>query len=55
MSPKKSLWIKSGRVLDPASGMDQKADLLICNGKIATIGWRVKAPAAVAPAAIRTS
>jgi dihydroorotase len=45
MSRKKGLWIKSGRVLDPASGLDQTADLLIRNGKIATIG-QVKEPPA---------
>ncbi len=43
MSRKKSLWIKSGRVLDPANDLDQIADVLIRDGKIASIG-RVKKP-----------
>ncbi len=34
--------IKNGRVIDPATGLDSKADLFIENGKIAAIG---KAPA----------
>ena len=43
MSRKKSLWIKSGRVLDPGDDLDQIADVLIRDGKIASIG-RVKKP-----------
>jgi dihydroorotase len=44
MSPGKSLWIKSGRVIDPDSGLDEVTDLLIRNGKIASIGTLKKAP-----------
>lgn len=47
VSGRKSLWIKSGRVLDPASGLDQIADLLIRNGKIAALGRVEKPPAGV--------
>ncbi|MCK4597335.1 amidohydrolase family protein, partial [bacterium] len=43
MSRKKSLWIRSGRVLDPGNDLDQIADVLIRDGKIASIG-RVKKP-----------
>ncbi len=43
MSRKKSLWIESGRVLDPGDDLDQIADVLIRDGKIASIG-RVKKP-----------
>ena len=41
-----SLLIKNGRVVDPASGLDAKDDLLILDGKIAAVGpdARQKAP-----------
>lgn len=32
------LWIKNGHVLDPSTGMDQKADVLVCDGRIAAVG-----------------
>ena len=47
MSRSKSLWIKSGRVIDPASGMDEVADLLIRNAKVVSIGVVKKPPAGV--------
>ncbi|SVB46570.1 uncharacterized protein METZ01_LOCUS199424, partial [marine metagenome] len=34
----KSVLIKSGRIIDPASDRDEVADLLIVNGKIEKIG-----------------
>ena len=39
-----SLLIVSGRVIDPASGMDQVADIAIKHGKIAAIDPRRKLP-----------
>lgn len=42
-----SLLIKSGRILDPDSGLDQVADLLVQNGKIASIGMVKRPPAEV--------
>lgn len=36
------LLIKNGRVINPAEGMDEKADVLIENGKIAKIGANIK-------------
>jgi dihydroorotase len=33
-----SLLLTGGRVIDPANGFDQVADVLIENGKIAAIG-----------------
>jgi len=39
-----SLLIRNGRVIDPANGMDQQANVLVCNGRIAQVGrHRVKA------------
>jgi len=38
----KDLLIKNGRAIDPANGLDQKADVLIRDGKITEVG-RVKA------------
>ena len=32
-----SLWISGGRVVDPASGVDEVADLLVSSGKIASL------------------
>ncbi len=34
---KKVLWISGGRVIDPASGLDQEADILIEGGLIAEL------------------
>src|ERR1035441_6226928 len=44
-----SLLLTGGRVIDPANGFDDRADVLICQGKIATIGpdAAAKAPADV--------
>lgn len=47
MSKAKSLWIKSGRVLDPGSGFDKVADVLIRNGRIVSIGAVKKPPVGV--------
>jgi dihydroorotase len=40
------LLIKNGRVVDPASGLDGAADVLIENGRIAQLGENLAAPAA---------
>jgi dihydroorotase len=45
MSPSKALLIRSGRLIDPESGRDETADLLIRSGKIASIARRIKKPA----------
>jgi len=37
MNTSKSLLIQHGRVIDPASGFDQKVDLALVNGAVATI------------------
>lgn len=37
MNTSKSLLIRHGRVIDPASGFDQKVDLALVNGAVATI------------------
>ncbi|HOX55761.1 MAG TPA: dihydroorotase [Candidatus Paceibacterota bacterium] len=44
-----SLLLTSGRVIDPANHLDARADLLICQGKIAAVGpdAAAKAPADV--------
>ena len=42
-----SLLLEGGRVLDPASGFDGPADVLIQNGIIAGIGPRLAKPAGV--------
>ena len=44
MSPSKVLLIKSGRLIDPESGRDETADLLIRSGKIASVGKRIRKP-----------
>jgi dihydroorotase len=44
MSPSKTLLITSGRLVDPESGRDKQADVLILGGKIASIGKRIKKP-----------
>ncbi|MBF8305314.1 MAG: dihydroorotase, partial [Acidobacteria bacterium] len=36
--PKQDLLIQNGRVLDPSQGLDQKADVLVRDGRIAAIG-----------------
>lgn len=33
-----ALWIQNGRVVDPAQNLDQIADVLIVDGKIAALG-----------------
>ena len=33
-----SLLLKGGRLIDPANGLDETADLLLADGKVATIG-----------------
>lgn len=40
------LLLKQGRIIDPAQGLDQIADLLIENGRIAQIGDNIKAAGA---------
>lgn len=35
------LLIKGGRVIDPSQGLDEKLDILICDGKIAEIGKKL--------------
>ena len=42
-----SLLLTGGRVIDPANSLDARADVLICEGKIAAVGL---AAAAQAPA-----
>jgi len=39
-----TILIRNGRVLDPASGRDEQADVLIHGGRIARIGRRLDAP-----------
>ena len=47
MSPSPSrVLLRGGRVLDPSQGMDETADLLIENGKVARIGKNLKAEGA---------
>ncbi len=33
-----SIFIKNVRLMDPASGLDQQGDLMVCNGKIEAVG-----------------
>ena len=33
-----SLLLKGGRLIDPANGLDETADLLLVDGKVAAIG-----------------
>ncbi|MGH9785032.1 MAG: dihydroorotase [Terriglobia bacterium] len=42
----KDLLIQNGRVLDPSQGLDQKADVLVRDGRIAAIGPSLSAPGA---------
>lgn len=37
-----SIFIKNGRVIDPANGLDKKADVLIDKGKIVKVGQNLK-------------
>ena len=39
-----SLLLKGGRVVDPASGIDALADVLVEGGRIAKVGTGLKAP-----------
>jgi dihydroorotase len=43
-----ALFVKDGRVIDPANGLDGAADLAIVAGKIEAVGAGVKAPAGAA-------
>lgn len=38
-----SMLIRGGRVIDPANGIDQLADVLVENGKVAAIGENLSA------------
>src|SRR5579883_3506066 len=38
------LIVRNGRVIDPASGRDETADVLIQDGKIAAVGRELAAP-----------
>ena len=38
------LLIKNGRVIDPSSGTDETLDILITEGKIASLNSRIEAP-----------
>ncbi len=38
------VWIRGGRVLDPASGRDEVADVLLEDGRVAAVGGDVEAP-----------
>jgi len=37
-APVSSLLLKGGRLIDPANGRDETADLLLADGKVAAIG-----------------
>ena len=37
-APVSSLLLKGGRLIDPAHGLDETADLLLADGKVAAIG-----------------
>jgi len=39
-----SLLIRNGRVIDPSSGLDETLDILIADGKIASVAPRLEAP-----------
>lgn len=39
-----SLLIKGGRVIDPASGLDDRIDLLVLDGKVAALGTGLERP-----------
>ena len=38
MNQENTILIKNGRIIDPANGIDKKADLLIVGEKVAQIG-----------------
>lgn len=40
------VWIRGGRVLDPATGRDERADVLLEDGRIAAVGGELGAPEA---------
>jgi dihydroorotase len=40
----KAILIKGGRIIDPARGIDETADLLITGGKISVMGRDIKSP-----------
>jgi len=40
------LLLKGGRILDPASGRDEKLDLLVADGKVAKLGKKIEASGA---------
>ena len=42
MNPEKSLLVKGGHVVDPATGHDGKADILVEKGVVARRGSRLK-------------
>ncbi|MBM3737335.1 MAG: dihydroorotase [Acidobacteria bacterium] len=42
-----SLIIRNGRVMDPASGHDSTADVLILDGRIAAVGPNIEAPGSI--------
>src|SRR5947209_1543209 len=43
----KSILIAGGRVIDPASGVDEVADLLICDGHVKAVGHDLPSAGAV--------
>ena len=45
----KSLFIRNGRVMDPASGHDGVADVLIADGVVAAVGPNLEAPSSSIP------
>jgi dihydroorotase len=44
--PGQPLLLRGGRILDPASGMDQVGDVLLADGRIKAVEGRIDAPAA---------
>jgi dihydroorotase len=44
--PKANVLIKGGRIIDPASGLDRVADLLLTDGKVARIDSSINEPGA---------
>ena len=43
MEDRQTILIRGGRVIDPANGVDETADVLIQSGKIAAIGRNIEA------------
>ena len=41
------LFIRNGRVVDPANGLDASGDVLIQAGRVARVGPRLEAPAGI--------